>query len=115
LKNATTISHPQQSHADKSLTRFLSYRFASKDNLVLCVDEDSGLIHDDKSTGETFLKIRKAGALSIAYAQLFSMGNVSVLEHLEKLQTRQARKTVQNTAQPDLNDLFDEEDGTIIG
>jgi hypothetical protein len=43
------------------------------------------------------------------------MGNVSVLEHLEKLQTRQARKTVQNTAQPDLNDLFDEEDGTIIG
>ncbi|MCA1785084.1 MAG: SapC family protein [Desulfobacteraceae bacterium] len=42
---------------------------------------------------EQFLKIRKAGALPIAYAQLLSMGNVQVFEKLAKAQEQAAVKT----------------------
>jgi len=42
---------------------------------------------------EQFLKIRKAGALPTAYAQLLSMGNVQVFEKLAKVQQQAAGKT----------------------
>jgi hypothetical protein len=153
---------------------FRSYPFTlaraeGKENLILCVDEDSGLVNEDKNAGEPFfddskelskpvkdilqfltrveqnktaafaavaslakagvitewplkikhgdqekpitglyrideaklnslddeqfLKIRKAGSLPIAYAQLLSMGNIQVFEKLAKVQEQAAVKT----------------------
>ena len=37
---------------------------------------------------ETFLNLRKTSALPIAYAQMLSMGQLSVLEHLARAQTQ---------------------------
>lgn len=135
-----------------------------KDNLILCVDEDSGLVHEDKTAGEPFFddtgevtqqvkdvlnflnqmeqnktatnvavaaladagvitqwplkirqgdqekpvtglyrvdeaklnslddgqftKLRKAGSLPVAYAQLFSMGNISIFEKLAQIREK---------------------------
>ena len=42
---------------------------------------------------EQFLKIRKAGALPIAYAQLLSMGNIQIFEKLAKVQEQSVVKT----------------------
>jgi hypothetical protein len=148
------------------------------DNLILCVDEESGLVNDDKAAGEPFfdeagevakpvkdimnflnqveqsraatnltvaslaeadvisewplkiqdgdqekpvtglyridetklntledekfLKIRKAGALPIAYAQLFSMGNIQNFAQLTK--THEQLKTKSPDIQPILGD-----------
>ncbi len=41
---------------------------------------------------ETFLKVRKAGALPIAYAQLFSMGNIQNFAQLAKAQGQMKEK-----------------------
>lgn len=148
---------------------FRSYPFRlakaeGQKQLILCVDEDSGLIVDDKNSGEpffddsgktskplqgvvnfleameksrkmtdvavsllagagvlapwsietggkkleglyrtdeaalqkiddgVFLKLRKAGALALAYSQLLSMGNLAVLERLAAIQEKIVRK-----------------------
>jgi hypothetical protein len=164
---------------------FCLAQMEGQDNLVLCVDEDSGLINGDKTSGEPFfddsgeitqsvkdilnflnqveqnravtnvsvkaleeaglitewplkikdgdqekpvtglfrideaklnalddegfLKIRKAGGLPIAYAQLLSMNNIQTLVQLAKAraQMAQARKTSQA---PDTGPAFGDDD-----
>jgi len=59
-----------------------------QDDKILPVE---GLFHVDEEAlneldGEAFLELRKAGGLNIAYAQLFSMNQLQVLERLGKLQ-----------------------------
>jgi hypothetical protein len=46
------------------------------------IDEEKLNSIDD----ESFLKLRKSGALSLAYMQLFSMGRIGVLEQLDRVQ-----------------------------
>jgi hypothetical protein len=164
---------------------FLLAKAEGQNNLVLCVDEDSGLINDDKTAGEPFfddngeltqpvkdvmnflnhvtqnraateravaslseaglitewplkikdetqekpvtglfridetklnaleddqfLKIRKAGALPIAYAQLMSMGNMQILVQLAQAreQMNQAQMKAKET---DIKPVFGDDD-----
>lgn len=148
---------------------FVLAKAEGKDNLILCVDEESGLVHEGKAAGEPFfddsgevsqpvkgilnflnqveqnraatnlavavladagiitewplkikqgdqekpvtglfqideaklnslddeqfLKLRKAGSLPLAYAQLLSMGNSQVFEKLVKVQQQAVAKT----------------------
>jgi hypothetical protein len=158
---------------------FMLAKAEGKDDLILCVDEESGLVKDDKSaepffddqgqlskpvndilnflsqiennkritiqavaalaeagvitewplkikhgdqekpvTGlyrideaklnsledEQFTKLRKAGSLPIAYAQLLSMGNIQVFEKLAKAQRQAAVKT------PDVGSFLGDDD-----
>jgi hypothetical protein len=53
---------------------------------------------------EPFLKLRKAGSLPIAYAQMLSMGNVQVFETLGKAHEKMAVKS------PDLKAVFGDDD-----
>jgi hypothetical protein len=54
---------------------------------LFCVDEAAmNALSDD-----AFLRLRKASALPIAYAQLMSMGQLSMLERLAKLERRTTR------------------------
>jgi hypothetical protein len=156
-----------------------------KDKMILCVDEDSGLVHEGKAAGEpffdetgelsqpikdvmnflnqveqsraatileaaslaeadiitewplkiqdgdqeksvtglyrideaklntledeTFLKIRKAGALPIAYAQLLSMGNIQIFEKLAKAQ-EQMNQAQMKTKTPDIQAILGDDD-----
>jgi len=52
-----------------------------------------------------FLKLRTTQSLPVAYAQLFSMGNISHFEKLAKLRQQTAKPAV-----PDLDKLFGESD-----
>ncbi len=115
----------KQNHSEKSWTRFTSYTFASKDNLAPLAEADvisewplkiqdgdqeksvTGLYRIDEEKlntleDEKFLKIRKAGALPIAYAQLFSMGNIQNFLQLAK--THEQLKTKTPDIQPILGD-----------
>jgi hypothetical protein len=58
---------------------------------------------------EGFLKLRKAGGLSIAYAQLLSMNNIQMLAQLAeaRAQMSQARKTPQAS---DIGPAFGDDD-----
>jgi hypothetical protein len=56
--------------------------------------------------GETFAGLRKNGALGLAYAQLFSMNQVSRLGELAKLHAQQT----QQSKQPDIEQLFGNDD-----
>ena len=53
---------------------------------------------------EKFLKIRRAGALPIAYAQLFSMGNIQNFAQLAKAQEQMKEKT------PDIKPILGDDD-----
>ena len=53
---------------------------------------------------EQFIKLRKTGSLPIAYAQLFSMNQVSRLSELVKYHAREAQK--QENLEPDIDQLF---------
>lgn len=60
---------------------------------------------------EAFLTLRSAGSLPLAYAQLLSMGNIAVLQKLAA-----HRKSTASPSEPaDIQDLFGEDDGTMIG
>jgi hypothetical protein len=54
---------------------------------LYCVDERALNALDDA----TFLKLRKASSLVIAYGQIFSMGQVKVLTHLSLVQQQMAK------------------------
>jgi hypothetical protein len=54
----------------------------------------------------TFSGLRQNGALGLAYAQLFSMNQVSRLGELAKLHARQA----QQSQEPDVDQLFGSDD-----
>jgi len=53
---------------------------------------------------ETFLRLRKAGALPVAYAQLLSMGNIRVLQRLAEYHDKAAPPKV------DIESMFGEDD-----
>ena len=55
---------------------------------------------------ETFADLRKNGALALAYAQLFSMNQISRLKELAQYHARQAPQS----NQPDIDKLFGEDD-----
>ena len=57
---------------------------------------------------ETFSGLRKNGALSLAYAQIFSMHQTSRLGELAKLHAQQQKK--QQTPEPDIEQLFGNDD-----
>ena len=62
---------------------------------------------------DAYLKLRGSAALSIAYAQLFSMQNLQVFEHLEKFHAQKSPKPV--APLPDnLDKLFDFSDNREI-
>jgi hypothetical protein len=164
---------------------FLLAKVKGLDNPVLCVDEDSGLVHNDQTAGElffddngevskpvkeimnflnqveqnraatnvavaalaeagvlaewllkikdgdqekpvtglyrideaglnaledeTFLKIRKAGVLPIAYAQLMSMGNMQNLAQLAKAQ-EQMKQAQTKQKDLDIQPIFGDDD-----
>jgi len=51
----------------------------------------------DTLDDESFLKLRRAGALHVAYGQLFSMWNLSVFEKLTRVRVRAASKKALET------------------
>lgn len=61
---------------------------------LYCVDEAAMNALSD----EAFLRLRKASALPIAYAQLLSMGQLKVFEQLAKLQSQLAQAQVAKPA-----------------
>jgi hypothetical protein len=72
-------------------------------NGIFCIDEAAlnGLANED------FLKLRATGALPLAYAQLLSMGQIAIFEHLVRMQTQLAPQPL--TPLPDsLDHLFDQ-------
>ena len=61
----------------------------------------------------TFLKLRKVGALPIAYAQILSMSRLAVLSRLAEL--REKLGAVSAGKKPEVNlDFLREEDGNLI-
>jgi hypothetical protein len=78
----------------------------------------NGLNSIDEATlnalpNEDFIKLRATGALPIAYAQLLSMSQLGVFEHLARLQGQMAPKPV--APLPDsLDKLFDRSDNLEI-
>jgi hypothetical protein len=74
-------------------------------NGLNCIDEAAL----NALPNEDFIKLRATGALPIAYAQLLSMGQLGVFEHLAKMQGQLAPKPV--APLPDsLDKLFDRTD-----
>jgi hypothetical protein len=62
---------------------------------------------------ENFLKLRATGALPLAYAQLLSMNQIAIFEHLVRMQTQLAPQPL--TPLPDsLDRLFDQTDNLEI-
>jgi hypothetical protein len=59
---------------------------------------------------DAFADLRKNGALALAYAQIFSMPNISKLGELAKYHAQQAHK--QKSSEPDIEQLFG--DGDIL-
>jgi hypothetical protein len=72
---------------------------------MLRLDEDKLSSLDNQE----FINLRKAGALRIAYAQLFSMGNIGVLKKLADFR-KQEKAKVQGQTEPDLEKLFGEDE-----
>jgi hypothetical protein len=72
---------------------------------MLRLDEDKLSCLDNQE----FLNLRKIGALPIAYAQLFSMGNIGVLKKLADFR-KQEKAKVQGQTEPDLEKLFGQDD-----
>ena len=59
----------------------------------------SGLHHIDEAAlsalaDDVFLKLRKASALPLAYAQMLSVGQLGIFEHLARLQNQPASPPV---------------------
>lgn len=54
---------------------------------------------------EAFLELRHTGALALAYAQLMSMGHLSLLERLSTLRS-QARQRTQSPLSDTLDSIF---------
>ena len=74
-------------------------------NGLNCIDEAAL----NALPNEDFLKLRATGALPIAYAQLLSMNQLGVFEHLGKIQGQLAPKPI--APMPDsLDKLFDRSD-----
>jgi hypothetical protein len=74
-------------------------------NGLNCIDEAAL----NALPNDGFLKLRATGALAIAFAQLLSMGQLHVFEHLGKIQSQLAPKPV--APLPDsLDKLFDRSD-----
>jgi hypothetical protein len=74
-----------------------------------CIDEAAL----NALSNEDFIKLRATGALPIAYAQLLSMSQLAVFEHLARLQGQMAPKPV--APLPDsLDKLFDRSDNLEI-
>lgn len=102
---------------------------------MFCVDEVSGLVNDDNTTGEPFfddnqelsaplkavfdfvsqveqnLAATHKATAALADAQLLSMGNLARLEQLAKMAAQPAPAAPKSG---DLEDLF-KDDGTVIG
>ena len=78
-------------------------------NGLHCVDEAAL----NALANEEFIKLRATGALTIAYAQLLSMGQLGVFQHLAKVQGQLAPRPV--APLPDtLDKLFDRTDNLEI-
>jgi hypothetical protein len=74
-------------------------------NGLNCIDEAAL----NALSNEDFIKLRATGALPIAYAQLLSMGQLGVFEHLAKMQGQLAPKPVAPLPES-LDKLFDRTD-----
>lgn len=76
---------------------------------VLKIDEQAlGALDED-----AFIKLRKVGALPLAYAQLISMSRLSTLGRMAEMRDRLAAAPAQKSPQPSL-DFLREEDGNIV-
>ena len=72
-------------------------------NGISCIDEAAL----NALPNEDFLRLRATGALPLAYAQLLSMGQIAIFEHLVRMQTQLAPQPL--TPLPDsLDRLFDQ-------
>ena len=69
----------------------------------------------NKLDDEDFLTLRKAGGLTIAYGQLFSMNQLAVLERLGELQGEIVAKQAVNSEADNLTGFFlSEDEGSLI-
>ncbi|MDZ7759565.1 MAG: SapC family protein [Desulfovermiculus sp.] len=93
-----------------SSNTFVHYRRKQKGTGRICnygiyMISEKALNELDK---ETFADLRNNGALAFAYAQLFSMNQISRLSELAKYHAQQAQK--QESSEPDIEQLFGDDD-----
>lgn len=127
----TAIS--RDSHAGKKWQRFKSYGFASKVVLAPVVGVEVAraalalplaFLQEAERFGvdevalnaladDVFLKLRKASALPIAYAQMLSAGQLGIFQHLARLQA-QLRPPPAGALPESIDSLFEMPGGDTI-